>query len=71
MYVKIKSFSATINPNTQGARIQLVLINNQVVDLSGFGPDVYSAMVLSLKDNTAQWDSQNNCIGIGPELAKD
>lgn len=70
MYVKIKSFEATINPSTKGAQIRLHLVNDQVVNLTGIGADVYSALLLSLKDDTAQWDVQNNCIGVGPELAK-
>lgn len=71
MYIKIKSFVATINPNTKGSQIQMQLVDGQVVKLAGISPDVYCAVIISLKDDTAQWDSQNNCIGIGPELAKD
>ncbi len=71
MYYPILSFVAIFNPASNQGRIILTVEGQFTkIDLQPLSVEAYTAMLLTLKHDTAQWRS-DGLIAAGPEFPTD
>ena len=71
MYKKIKAYRSVFNVILKRGTVYLKLENNEEEQLKDLDADSYSAILLTLKHDSVQWDSKDNCIGLGVEIPID
>ena len=67
MFIKIQSYVAGYDGRSHYGQIIIRLSNGQQVPLTNLPSTDYSALLLTLKHDTAQWDPQGKIVSTGDE----